>query len=308
MEWSRLVEFFLRPLFHLGATEVSLVSLIKFVVMMTLVVVTARLVRRLLDMRLLAKLPMSLGLRDAIGRLAGYFVLVLGVMVALQTLGVDMTSLTVLAGALGIGIGFGLQNIVSNFISGLIILVERPIKLGDRVEVGGIQGDVVRIGGRSTSIRTNDNIDMIIPNAEFISSLVVNLSHGDRKVRIRLPFGVSYGSIPREVEKAALEVAAANRHTLRDPPPSVRFIGFGDSSLNFELRLWTEDLAHRPGLFRSDLYFALWEKFQEQQIEIPFPQRDLHLRTPVRIEMPDGRQDGRPAQSQSLLRQRSGPE
>ncbi|MBE0598133.1 MAG: mechanosensitive ion channel family protein [Desulfuromonadales bacterium] len=294
----------MRPLFHLGETAVSLVSVAKFIILVTLVVLAAGLVRRLLNTRLLARLPMGVGLKDAIGRLVGYLVLALGLMVALQTLGIDMTSLTVLAGALGIGIGFGLQNIVSNFISGLIILVERPIQLGDRVEVSGTQGDVVRIGGRSTTIRTNDNIDLIIPNAEFISNPVVNLSHGDRKVRIRVPFGVSYGSVPREVEKLALEVAAANDYVLKDPPPSVRFIGFGENSLDFELRSWTDDLAHRPGLFRSNLYFALWEKFQEHHIEIPFPQRDLHLRNPIRVEMSDGQTE--PSRGDHHAREKKG--
>ncbi|MDO3377300.1 mechanosensitive ion channel family protein [Geoalkalibacter halelectricus] len=274
----------------------TLAGIIQFFILVVVVLVAARMVRRLLRSRILPRVPMGMGAKDAVARLAGYFVLVLGLMVALQTLGIDLTALTVLAGALGIGIGFGLQNIVNNFMSGLIILVERPIQLGDRVEVGGVQGDVVRIGGRSTTIRTNDNIDMIIPNAEFISAQVVNLSYGDRKVRIRIPFGVSYASEPRQVERLALEVAAADRNVLQDPPPSVRFIGFGDSSLEFELRAWTIDLAHRPGLFRSNLNFALWEQFKKHGIEIPFPQRDLHFRNSLRIEQapePDRpRQDG----------------
>jgi small-conductance mechanosensitive channel len=288
MDWLQVFDIFTRPLFHLGETAVSVVSMAKFIILITLVMVTARVVKRVLRVRVLGRLPLGVGLKDAIAQIAGYAVLVLGLMVALQTLGVDMTSLTVLAGALGIGIGFGLQNIVSNFISGLIILVERPIQLGDRVEIGGTQGDVVRIGGRSTTIRTNDNIDMIIPNAEFISKQVVNLSHGGRKVRIRLPFGVSYGSNPREVEKLALDVATANEQVLKDPPPSVRFVGFGDSSLNFELRAWTAEEAHRPGLFRSNLYFALYDKFQDHHVQIPFPQRDLNFRGPIRVEMCGG--------------------
>ncbi len=285
MDWSQTFGIFANPLFYLGETPVTLASLIQFIILVILVLIATRMVRRLLRARVLSRLPLGMGAKDAIARLVGYVVLVLGLMVALQTLGVDLTALTVLAGALGIGIGFGLQNIVNNFISGLIILFERPIQLGDRVEVGGVQGDVVRIGGRSTTIRTNDNIDMIIPNGEFISEQVVNLSYGDRKVRIRIPFGVSYNSEPRQVEKLALEVAAADPDVLKDPPPSVRFMGFGDSSLDFELRAWTADLAHRPGLFRSNLYFALWDQFKKHEIEIPFPQRDVNFRNSLRVQM-----------------------
>ncbi|MDW7711042.1 MAG: mechanosensitive ion channel [Deferrisomatales bacterium] len=289
MDWSQILGVFTRPLFHLGETPVSLASVAQTLVLITLVLLAARAVRRGLLARVLLRVPLGMGQKDAIARLAGYLVLVLGFTVVLQTLGIDLTTLTVLAGALGIGIGFGLQNIVSNFISGLIILAERPIQLGDRVEVAGVQGDVVRIGGRSTTVRTNDNIDMIIPNEQFISRQVVNLSHGDRRVRIRVPFGVSYGSDPREVERVAVEVAAADEHVLRDPAPNVRFMGFGDSSLDFELRAWTTELAHRPGLFRSNLYFSLWDKFKERRIEIPFPQRDLHVRNPVHLDVRDGR-------------------
>jgi small-conductance mechanosensitive channel len=285
MDWSQSLGFLVQPLFYLGETPVTVGSIIHFIVLVTLVMLTARAVRRLLRARLLGRLPIGIGLKDAIARLVGYVVLVLGLMIALQTLGLDLTALTVLAGALGIGIGFGLQNIVNNFISGLIILVERPIQLGDRVEVGGQQGDVIRIGGRSTTIRTNDNIDMIIPNSEFISEQVVNLSYGDRKVRIRIPFGVSYGSDPREVERLALEVADAEAYALKEPAPHVRFMGFGDSSLNFELRAWTVELATRPSLFRSNLYFALWEKFKEHNVEIPFPQRDVNFRNSLQVEM-----------------------
>jgi len=288
MDWTRAVELLSRPLFHLGHTPFSLASLVQVVVLVALVVVASRLVRRQLRSRVLERTPLEPGMRDAIARLTGHAVLVLGLVVALQMIGVDLTALTVLAGALGVGIGFGLQNIVNNFVSGLIILTERPIKVGDRVEVGGTQGNVVRIGGRSTSIRTNDNIDLIIPNAEFISQRVVNLSYGDRKVRIRVPFSIATWCDPRQAEKVAVAVAAANDNVLRDPEPSVRFMGFGESSLDFELRAWTAELAHRPGLFRSQLYFALWEAFQENDIEIPNPQRDVTFLSPLRLDMPSG--------------------
>lgn len=282
---SQILEFFTTPIFFLGNTPVTFASIIQFLILITLVTLAAQMARRILRDRILSRMPISVGLKDAIARLVSYVFLVLGVIIILQTLGFDLTTLTVLAGALGVGIGFGLQNIVNNFVSGLIILTERPIQVGDRIEIGGTEGNVIRIGGRSTTIKTNDNIHMIIPNAEFISERVVNLSYGDPKVRIRIPFGVGYDSDPRQVEKLALEVAAAQEAVLRNPGPNVRFIEFGDNSLNFELRAWTIELAHRPGLFRSELYFALWEKFKEHDIEIPFPQRDLNLDGPIRVKM-----------------------
>lgn len=285
LDWSLVFETFTRPVFYLGNTPVTFASIVQFLILITLVMLAAQLVRRGLRERVLSRMPIGVGLKDAIARLVSYVFLVLGVIIILQTLGFDLTTLTVLAGALGVGIGFGLQNIVNNFVSGLIILTERPIQVGDRVEVGGTEGNVVRIGGRSTTIQTNDNIHLIIPNSEFISGRVVNLSYGDPKVRIRIPFGVGYDSDPRQVEKLALEVAAAQGSVLTDPGPTVRFIEFGDNSLNFELRAWTIELAHRPGLFRSELYFALWEKFREYQIEIPFPQRDLNFDGPIHLEM-----------------------
>jgi small-conductance mechanosensitive channel len=201
--------------------------------------------------------------------------------------------LAVIAGALGVGIGFGLQNIVSNFVSGLILLTERPIQIGARVDVGGTMGDVIRIGARSTTIVTNDNITIIVPNSEFITGRVINWSIGDPKVRFRIPIGVSYGSDPRVVERLLIEVAEANPHVLKNPEPTVRFVECADSSLNFELRVWSVDMVTRPGALRSELNFAIWDKFKQHGIEIPFPQRDLHLKDPVQVEVKSS-QGGQP--------------
>jgi len=278
IDWRDAFDFFREPLFHLGQTPLSLATVFQFFIILIVVALVARLVRRFLRRQLGSWTRFDIGLREAIARGVGHVVLVIGVLLALPLLGLDLTSLTVVAGALGVGIGFGLQNIVNNFVSGLIILAERPIQLGDRVVVGDVEADVIRIGARSTSIRTNDNFIIIVPNAEFISSRVTNLSHGDPKVRIRAPFGVSYGSDVREVERLALEAAKNVPHVLRDPTPQVRFMGFGESALNFELRAWTIERAHRPGWFKSDIYFALWDTFKEHGVEIPFPQRDLHVK------------------------------
>lgn len=289
MDFQSLLEVVRRSLFSIGNTPVSLMTLFQFLVILFLVMLVARVVRRVFIQRILKRTRLDENLQEAIGRITGYVVILLGFMVGLSTLGFDLTSLTVLGGAVGVGLGFGLQNIVENFISGLIILGEKPIQIGHRIEVGGTHGQVTRIGARSTSILTNENIMLIIPNSEFISGRVTNWSHGgDRRVRIDVPVGVSYGSDPRLVEGLLLEAADRNENALKEPSPQVVWREFGDSALNFELRVWTETLFMRPGVFRSQLYFVIWDLFREHSVEIPFPQRDLHLRSPIQVEMKRG--------------------
>jgi len=286
MNWKRITEVLTEPFFTIGGTQVSLATLALFVASVVAVMLASRFTRRLLRTRVLVHTKMDTGMQYLISRIAGYAVLVLGVLVALQTAGLNLSSLTVLAGALGVGIGFGLQNIVQNFVSGLILMGERSIQIGDRVEVGGTLGRVTHIGARATSIQTNDNISIIMPNSEFVSNRVVNWSlQGDQRVRLRLPVGVSYGSDPRQVEKLLVEVAAGNEHVLKDPAPQLVFREFGESSLNFELRVWTADMTYRPGVLKSELYFAIWDKLKAAGIEIPFPQCDVHIKNPVKVEL-----------------------
>jgi small-conductance mechanosensitive channel len=161
----------------------------------------------------------------------------------------------------------------------LIILLERPIKVGDRIAIENLAGDVVRIAGRSTWIQTNDNVIIIVPNSEFISSRVTNLTANERTVRFGLKVGVSYASDPEEVRAVLVQTAKSHPDVLQDPPPDVVFTGFGDSSLDFELRVWTTKRLQTPQVLRSDLYFSIFRVFRERRIEIPFPQRDLHLRS-----------------------------
>jgi small-conductance mechanosensitive channel len=277
-----------RTLFRVGQVEISFSLLIQFVLTLVLIALVAKFTRRLLRERILTRTRFDEGLRYVIARVAGYIVWVIGLMIGLSALGIDLTSLTVLAGALGVGIGFGLQTIVNNLVSGLILLGERSIALGDRDEVGGEAGRVMRIGARSTSVLTNDNIVIIVPNSDFINGQVINWSHaGDTRVRLRLEIGVSYGSDPHLVSKLILEAAAEEPSVLKDPEPNVTFKGFGESSLDFQLRAWTTELTHRPGVFRSHLYFRVWDKFKAHGVEIPFPQRDLHVKEPVRVQLAD---------------------
>lgn len=284
------------PLLVLGDRDLTLGMLLLLLTLLLGVWLVEIPLRQLILRRLLGRTRLEPAMQYAVARLAGYFFILLGWFVALQTMGINLSSLALFAGALGVGIGFGLQNIVSNFISGIILLAERPVAVGDRVEVGGVAGRITQINLRSTMVVTNDNISIIVPNSDFVSSPVINWSHGDPKVRMRLPVGIAYGSDVEQFRQSMLEVARAHPAVLPQPEPFVYFIGFGDSSLNFEVSVWTIDLASSPRRLRSDLYYAIESKLREIGVEIPFPQRDLHLRS-VTAQVPgwDGRATSRDA-------------
>jgi small-conductance mechanosensitive channel len=281
-KWEEWLNPFLDyPLLRLGGATISLWTFVYFMALLVLLFFMAGKLRKWLVQRVLVRTKLDLGARQAIGSITRYLAILIGLLVALQTVGIDLTTLNVLAGAVGIGVGFGLQNIANNFISGLIILFERPIKIGDRIEVGGVDGDVIEIGARSTTVLTNDKISIIIPNSKFITDNVTNWSHTDPRVRFHIKVGVAYGSDVRRVEKLLIDVARANPNVISDPPPKVWFRSFGDSSLDFELLAWNTNLVHSKGQFISDLNFAIYETFKKHGIEIPFPQRDLHIRSGV---------------------------
>ena len=266
------------PFITRGSIEISIYTVLQVIVFVSITVLLARESRRVLLKRILSKTPLDLGVQHAVATFTQYLVLAFGFLVGLPTLGINLSALSFLAGAIGVGVGFGLQNVTNNFISGIIILFERPIKIGDRIEVGDVNGDVVHIAARSTTVRTNDNIAIIIPNSSFISSNVINWSHGDSKVRFRVPVQVAYDSDIRLVEKLLLEVARDNENVLEDPPPRVIFKEFGESALKFELRVWSSRLLHRRGVLISQLNFAIFEKFKQEGVRIPYPQLDLHLK------------------------------
>jgi small-conductance mechanosensitive channel len=267
------------PFLTVGGGDVSLAAILKLLLLFGLVLFAEYLLRRYLTMRLLKRTPFHPPLQYAIARITGYLFILLGFYIALMAVGVNLSSLAVVAGAVGVGIGFGLQNIVHNFVSGIIILAEQPIALGDRIEVGGVAGRVARIRLRSTEVITNDNISIIVPNSDIITHPVTNWSHGDLRVRIRIPIGVAYGTDVERLRKLLLEVAEENLKVLKSPEPAVYFESFGDSALLFELGVWTSEMTHSPRRFRSELNFAIERKLRENNIQIPFPQRDLHLRS-----------------------------
>ncbi|HXE91626.1 MAG TPA: mechanosensitive ion channel domain-containing protein [Terriglobales bacterium] len=280
---GNVIEYLNRSLFAIGPLHVTPLFLAKCLLFLLALTVASRMLSRFLQHRVLPHISMEPGQRYALARFSSYMFFLLGLAIGLQSLGVDLSSLVVLAGALGVGVGLGLQNVVSNFVSGLILLIERPVKVGDRIEVENTFGEVVRIAGRSTWVRTNDNVVIIIPNSEFIAGRVINWTANDRQVRFSVPVGVAYGSDPEQVRRALLEVAQQNPDVLRDPEPDVIFTEFGESALHFQLRVFTTSKVSTPPTFRSDLYFAIFRAFAEKGIHIPFPQRDLHLRSAVPV-------------------------
>jgi len=265
----------------LPAVSLSLVQIFLLIGLLIAVFWISSRTKRFLFNRFLVNSGLDRALQYAIAQIISNAVLVVGVLIVLENTGIHLGALAVFAGAVGVGVGFGLQNIASNFISGLVILAERPITIGDRVEVAGITGQVQQIRARSTVIRTNDNITMIVPNTKFIDSPVTNWTYGDPRVRFRVPVGVAYGSDIAKVREALLAAGRENPNTLKDPAPSVFLEKFGDNSIDFELVVWSSEMSARPSRYRSDLNFAIEQKFRESGIEIAFPQRDLHIRSGV---------------------------
>ena len=273
-------------LFSAGGNRVTLWTLLYLLVLLVLLFTFSRKIKQFLAEKVLTKSRLDLGARLALATIIRYIVIFIGVVIILQTAGINLTALNVLAGTVGIGLGFGLQNIASNFVSGLMILFERHITVGDRIEVGGIEGDVLAINTRSTTVVTNDNIAIIIPNSKFVTENVVNWSLTGSDVRFRVPVTVACDSDLKRVVELLEEVARDNPDVLESPPPSVRFLQFGGSGFNLELRVWSTTLTHRKATLISALNFAINEKFREHGIEIPYPQCEIRFRTGGQPEVP----------------------
>lgn len=281
---NQLKEFLNIHVFSLGEQSVTLWTILYFIILIFLLFFLTGRITKWFVTKVLAKSKIEVGIRMSIGTIIKYIIIVLGLIIILQTVGINLSSLTILAGALGVGIGFGLQNITNNFVSGIIILIERPIKVGDKVEIGDIDGDVTEISMRATTIVTNDNIAMIVPNSQFISSTVINWSYTDKNIRFRIPIGVSYKEDPERVRDILLDIVSKIDGVLLEPAPKVLINTFGDSSINMELRVWTNKYTHRRGFFRSEIYYAIYKRFRKENIEIPFPQLDLHIKSGSLIE------------------------
>lgn len=277
--WDQVKDWLQWNIIALGDSKITLGLLLWLIISITAIFILSELIRKVLANKILSRYDLDLGTRQSIATIVKYILICLGFITILQNTNVDLSALGILAGAIGVGIGFGLQNITNNFISGLIILFERPIKIGDRIEVNGVNGDVVKISARSTMVVTNDNITIIVPNSQFIDSAVINWSHHDRNVRFNIPVGVSYKENPERVKEILIQVAKDNPGVLKSPGPDVLFDNYGDSSLNFNLRIWTTEFTSKPNVLKSQLYYEIFKRFSSEGIEIPFPQRDLHIRS-----------------------------
>jgi small-conductance mechanosensitive channel len=276
-----LVETFMNfKLFEINKTAVTPSSILMFLIFIAFFAMTSRVLQRVLRAQVFSRMSIDTGMQYTLTRITHYLIMIVGAVVAFQFIGIDLTGLAIILGFLSVGIGFGLQNITSNFVAGLILLLERPIKVGDRVMVGNQEGDVVEINMRSTTIRTLNNVAVIVPNSEFVSSKVENWSYGDETVRMEVNVGVSYESDLETVFRSLREVAAEHPEVLKNPAPDVLHIGFGDSAWNMRLRIWLGD-SQRHLEVQSDIHCAIVRKFQQNRVEIPFPQRDLHVRSPI---------------------------
>jgi small-conductance mechanosensitive channel len=262
---------------EIGNLKLSLVDIVLAILVFIGVWTATRLVQRLLREKLLPQTRLDVGVRHSLTAFVGYIGFVVAAIFATLMLGLNLSNLAIIAGALSVGIGFGLQNMVNNFVSGLVLLLERPIKVGDWVVVGQHQGYVKRISVRATEIETFERASVIVPNAELLSSAVVNWTHRDRYGRVDIKVGVAYGSDTEKVRDILLACARENRYVMSWPEPHVLFRAFGDNALQFELRGYVSDVER--GLFiSSDLHYAIDKSFRGAGIEMPFPQRELVLR------------------------------
>ena len=224
-------------------------------------------------------------MRVLLGKILRIALVVLAVTIAMQSVGINLTALTVLSGAVGVGIGFGLQKVVSNFISGMIILLDESIKPGDTITVGETFGWIRELRARFVSVVTRDGREYLIPNEDFITTQVINWSFSDRYVRLDVPFGVAYDSDPHQVVDIAVAAAASvDRVVANYRPPVCWMTEFGDSSINFLLRFWIEDPQQGLTNIRGQVMMALWDAFKENDIKIPFPHREVIMRTPVTVQ------------------------
>jgi small-conductance mechanosensitive channel len=275
---GRMIVSLLEKKWTVGNLHIGIGAIVAFAVAMTLGIVAARILRFVLDEAVFPRMSLPRGVPAAISATVRYLVVTAGFVMAFLAAGLEMSQFTFLVGAFGVGIGFGLQNVVNNFVSGLILLYERPIQVGDVLEVGTLRGRVRRIGIRSSTLATFDGAEVIVPNANLIAADVVNWTLSDRIRRVDIAVGVGYGSDPRAALEILDRVARAHAEVLASPEPTALFVGFGDSALLFELRFWTPeyDAYIRVG---SEVRTAIFSAFKEAGISIPFPQRDLHVKS-----------------------------
>lgn len=274
---TELLEFLNSITFPLGETNLSLLGILSALFTISIAWFVASLLGKLIGMQIDRIKPWSPSLRVLLRKLTSLGLQAIAVVVALDLVGFDLATLTIFGGALGLGIGFGLQKIVSNLVSGVILLTDHSIKPGDVIEVEGTYGWINNLKARYVSIITRDGTEHLIPNETLITERVINWSFTDQNVRLKIPIGVSYKSDIHLVKKLILQAADDVPRVLTSPPPMCQLVGFGDSSVDFELRIWINDPPNGTANVKSDVLFRVWDLFKENNIEIPFPQRDVHF-------------------------------
>jgi small-conductance mechanosensitive channel len=267
-----------RAALTIGTVRLSLLLVVKAVLLIAILLWAALALARLISGRIEHTTGLSPSIQTLTRNLVKIALVFLALLIGVNAVGIDLTAFTVFSGAIGVGLGFGLQKIVSNFVSGIILLTERSIKPGDVIEVGSTYGFVTSLGGRYTSVRGRDGKEYLIPNETLVTNQVVNWSYTSPFVRIDLPFGVAYGSDLRLVRRLAIEAAKETRRVQSSPEPVCHVTEFGDNGISFQLRFWITDPANGVINVKGEIFLALWDRFVAHGIEVPFPQRDLHLR------------------------------
>lgn len=296
------MNLFNAPLFQFGDGSLSLGLILKFVIALLLIVFLVRVFRRLLANRLLTRLNLDVHNREAIATIISYSVGTLSLIIVLQSVGFNVASLAVLAGGLGVGIGLGLQNLTVNFVSGINLLLERKVRVGDYIALETMEGYIQEISLQTTVIRTRDGEYVIVPNQQLANSRVVNWSYDNYTGRLHVPVGVAYGSDLALTTEVLLDVAYASPHVVTDPNPRVIFLGFGSSSIDLELRVWIKQIDLSPDI-KSDLFFAIEAGLRENNIAIPFPQLDLWVRQSSPAPLPPEALEVEAAQQTRSLKQ-----
>ena len=267
----------------IGETRLSLLAVVKAFAILALLLWAATLLSRFTEARVQKIEEISPSVRVLTGKLVRIALFTVAIMIGLQTIGFNLTGLTVFSGAVGVGVGFGLQKVVSNLVSGVILLVDKSIKPGDVIEVGNTFGWIAELGGRYVSVLTRDGREYLIPNEDLITNQVINWSHTDPRVRLEVKFGVSYDSDPHLVRKIAVEAAVKPKRVLSRPVPVCHLVDFGDSSIDFVLRFWISDPSVGVVNIKGEVLLALWDALKDNGISIPYPHRDVLIRNPAEL-------------------------
>ncbi len=265
--------------FKLGATRVSVLSVFNFIVLSAVLFTLAMWLSNYVERRISASKHLNASLQVGVAKFLKFFLITLAILVALDAVGINLTALTVFGGALGVGLGFGLQRITSNFISGFILLFDRSIKPGDVISIGDKFGWVQELRARYIVVMDRDGVETLIPNENLVTTDVINWSYSNPNVRLKIPVSISYGDDPEQALKLLGDAAEQNSRVLKDPPPVGRLMEFGDNGIQLELRIWISDPQNGISNVRSDLNLAIWRLFKQSGITIPFPQRDVYVKT-----------------------------